>query len=121
MRRRVVLLTLCTALFGGCSHTLPLTMPVGEPVKVVVRDGPQYSLDPTTQDFQRLSQWIARNRSGWHRYIVDDPLIGVELKTEAWALNFSGHSVLATTPQGRFTKGVDPYDYVYLRERHGGH
>jgi hypothetical protein len=36
----------------------------------LVRDGPQYSLDPTGQDYQRLSQWIENNRSGWHRLRV---------------------------------------------------
>lgn len=95
-------------------------MPTGAPVKVVVRNGPQYSLDPTSHEYERLSQWVANNRSGWHRYIADNGRIGVEVECEAWSLNFSGSGVLARIGHDTFIKGVEPSDYAYLRERHGG-
>jgi hypothetical protein len=120
MLRRGVLLATCAALLSGCTHTLPLVMPPNVPVKVVVRDGPHYTLDPTSHEYQRLSQWVANNRSGWRVYAVTLPLIGVSVDCGAWSLNFLGSGVLAITPQGWFTKRVEPSDYEYLRQPHGG-
>ena len=120
MNPRGLILALCAVLLGGCTHTLALSVPAQAPLKVVVRDGPHYTLDPSSRDYQRLSQWVEGNRSGWHVYWVTAPQLGVGVDGGDWHLNFLGPSVLATTPQGTYTKRVDPKDYDYLRQPHAG-
>ena len=120
MLRRGFLLALCTVWLSACTHTLPLVVPLNAPLKVVVRDGPHYTLEPTDRDYQRFSKWVANNLSGWHVYAVTAPRLGVNVDCGAWSLNFLGSGVLATTAQGTFTKRVDPSDYEYLRQPHRG-
>jgi hypothetical protein len=120
MVSRGVVLAICAFSLSGCTHTLSLVVPPNAPLKVVVRDGPQYTLGPADEQYQRFSQWVANNRSGWHVYAVTAPLIGVNVDCGPWSVDFLGSGVLVSTAQGWFTKRVDPSDYEYLLHPHRG-
>jgi len=115
MLQRLVLAVTLAALLSSCSHSLPLTLDPNVPVKVLVRDGPRYTLEPTSPDYQKLALWVTRNRSGWALYVVTAPPIGVAVNCGSWSLNFLQSSVLVTTPEGVFHKATRPDEYEFLR------
>lgn len=117
MRKRMPLLVLCLGVLAGCARELPLALPPHAPAQVFELGGSQYTLDPSSDGYHALADWVSNNRSGWSwgHYYATPPGKGIVVRAGTLDLQFFDATVLAHTPQGDFMKRVAPSEYAFLR------
>jgi hypothetical protein len=115
--KRALISVLCAALLAGCARQLPLTLQPNTPARVMEVGGPERKLDPASDGYRALEQWIANNRSGWSwgHYYAPPPPKGIIVRCGTLELQFFDSTVLARTPQGDYMKNVAPSEYAFLR------
>lgn len=116
------LLFLCLVLLTACERQLPLVLPVGVPARVTELGGAQYDLDPSSDGYRKLSQWVSGNRSrwSWGHYYATRPGRGIVVRSGTLDLQFIDSTVLAHMPEGDYIKSVAPAEYAFLRRNADG-
>jgi hypothetical protein len=114
--KRALIIVLCAALLAGCARQLPLSLQPNTPARVMEVGGPERKLDPASDGYRMLEQWISNNRSGWSwgHYYTPPPPKGIIVRCGTLELRFFDSTVLARTPQGDYMKNVSPSEYAFL-------
>jgi hypothetical protein len=116
------LVVFCFIALAGCERRLPLALPVNAPVQVVEVGGDHYMLDPSSDGYRKLTQWVSNNRSrwSWGHYYATPPAKGIIVRAGALNLQFFDSTVLARMPEGDYIKSVPPSEYAFLRRNANG-
>jgi predicted small lipoprotein YifL len=118
----VRLVALCMSLVAGCARELPLVLPPNVPAQVFEVGGPHYTLEPSSDGYRALAQWVADNHAGWSwgHYYTAPPDKGVTVRCGTLELQFFDSKVLTRTPQGYYMKAVPPSAYAFLAHHASG-
>lgn len=92
---------------AACARTLSLVVPPAAPVTVYA-DGEDRTCEPGSAEYARIADWIAANRSGWSSYTLTRPAGGVFIQAPGIDIQVLGSTAYARTPDGVFTKSIDP-------------
>jgi hypothetical protein len=109
-------------LLAGCARQLPLALPANAPVEVIEVGGAHYTLDPSSDGYGKLAQWVSNNRSrwSWGHYYATRPAKGIIVRSGTLDLQFVDSTVLAHMLEGDYIKRVSPSEYEFLRRNANG-
>ena len=116
LRTRVSLACLCLLWVAGCARQLPLALPANTPVQVTEIGGAHYTLEPSSDAYDKLALWVSNNRSrwSWGHYYATPPGRGIIVRCGTLQLQFLDSKVLAHMPEGDYIKSVSPTEYAFL-------
>ncbi len=124
MLRRIAIVAVGCAVIislGACARTLRLQLPADAPIelKTFVVSGVEAQprsklLQPSSPEYRRFQDWLARNQHGWSQSLATNPISGVFITAGDFRLQFTGNTALAFTDHGHFQKEVQHEDYAFL-------
>lgn len=117
MRARALFVIFSGLLFflPGCTHRFPLVLDKEKEVRVYNPAAHSATLRPGTDAYQKFGDWLAKNQSGWERYLATPPGRGwIAYVNENYHLQFLDDAVLLQAPDGVWVKHVAPDDYSFL-------
>jgi len=111
MRLRWFLAPLLVPMLMGCQTSLDWSLP-NEPLKLD-RGGQTCTISPSSRQFKDLSDWLAKNRSGWSSSPASY-VPAVMVRGSNFSMNFVNSLVVVNYQRGQFTHEVSPSDYAFL-------
>ena len=102
---------------SGCVHRIPLVLDKEKPVEVnALATHSKSTLRPGTDAYQKLADWLAKNQSGWDRYLATPPGDGLIVEIPGnHRLQFLSQTVLLSDSDGIWMKHITPDDYSFLK------
>jgi len=114
----VVVLLGLVFLLPGCASRFSLGLDEGKAIEAynLTTHTRSTTLRPGTSSYRKLADWLAKNQSGWKRYIATPPAQGwVVSVARNYRLQFLGKVVILHGPDGVWIKDVSPGDYFFLK------
>ena len=111
-------IVLWSSMLTGCAHTLDLTLPATDPLKVQIhRNGrplQECEIAPSSEQYKQLATWLSQNREVWSATPASY-VPGVMISGPSFSINFLGGGAIVQYEKGQFSHPAKPKDYEFVR------